>query len=187
VAPRLGAVAAQGHRAPAPLAGAAVVEEQVEALGIGAAAHLVEHGAGEKISRRPQHGRQQRQRRARLHVDFPFVAVAATLQGRARGRRRQSFVQRREIACGGGLALGLGIEQAMDRLAQRKRSTEFLGRGRLRGLCPAGEIGGRVQRLGGRGLAAVIARVDEIEAEIGAGHVVHMITGCAVDKLDLLS
>ena len=37
---RLGAVAAGRHRAPAPFAGAAVVEEQPAAFGIGAALDL---------------------------------------------------------------------------------------------------------------------------------------------------
>src|SRR5882757_5354229 len=37
-----GAVAAGRHRAPAPLAGAAVVEEEEETVGIGAAPHLLE-------------------------------------------------------------------------------------------------------------------------------------------------
>src|ERR1700726_3800969 len=98
VPPGLGAVAAGLHRAPAPLAGAAVVEEQKKTFRIGAAPDLAELGACEKIARRPQDGRQQRQRRARLHVDVPVVAVTAALQGRARGRRGEGGVQGLEVA-----------------------------------------------------------------------------------------
>src|SRR5689334_12875819 len=63
VAPGLGAVAAGRHRAPAPLAGAAVVEEQPAAFRIGAAPYLVEARTGQQVAGGPQDGGQQGERR----------------------------------------------------------------------------------------------------------------------------
>ncbi len=160
VAPGLGAVAAALHRAPAPLAGAAVVEEQPAAFGVGAAPDPVEARAGQKVAGRPQHRRQQRQRRSRLRIDIPAIAAALAPERGARGRRRQRLVQRREVARGRRLVLGLGVEQPVEGLAQLDRPLEFAARRRLGrarpaiGGRPAREILRRVQRLGRLGLAA---------------------------------
>ena len=118
VAPRLGAVAAALHGAPAPLAGAAVVEEQPAAVGVGAAPDAIEAWSGQKVAGRPQHGRQQCQRRSRFHIDIPAVGAALAPERGAVGRRRQRLVQGGEVARGWRLVLRLGIEQAVQGLAQ---------------------------------------------------------------------
>ena len=62
------------------------LKEQVKALGVGATAYLTELLAGQQITGRPQYGREQGQRRARLHVEY---------------LRGQSAQIRRDGACGG--------------------------------------------------------------------------------------
>src|SRR6185436_16790659 len=91
--PRLGAVAAARHRAPAPLAGAAVVEEQPAAFRIGAAPDLVELRAGQQVACRPQDRRQLGEGRAALEVDIPRKPTALALERPARWRCRQRLVQ----------------------------------------------------------------------------------------------
>jgi hypothetical protein len=70
----------------------------------------------------------------------------------------------------------MGVEQAMDELAQFQRALELASCRRLGGLQalvghrPGGEILGLVQRLGGRGLPPPIARIGELQAQVGAIH-----------------
>src|SRR6185437_5021516 len=116
--PSLGAVAAGRHRAPAALARTTVVEEQPAAFGIGAAPHPVEPWPGQQVTRRPQHRRQQRERGTRPGVDVPFVAAAVALQGRAGRRLCEGRIESLEVTRARDLALGLRVEQLVDRLAQ---------------------------------------------------------------------
>ena len=177
VAPRLGAVAAALHGAPAPLAGAAVVEEQPAAFRVGATAHPVEPRPGQEVARRPQNRRQQGERRAGPGVDMPTVAVAAAPQDGPRRGTCQRLVQGLEVARRGGLALGLGVEQPVEGFPQRQRGLELASRRGLRCFRPGREISRRVQRLRRRRLAAIVAGVGEIQSEVGAAHSLQMITG----------
>ena len=150
---------------------------------VGAAPDAVEARAGQKVAGRPQHRRQQRQRRSRLHIDLPAIGAAFAPERGARGRRRQRLIEGGKIACGRCLVLGLGVEQAVQGLAQFDRPLELATRRRLAEARPA--IGGRPpreilrrpERLGGLGLAAPEARVDELQAEIGAIYHQDLITG----------
>jgi len=71
----------------------------------------------------------------------------------------------------------------MQRLAHFDRPLEFAPRRQLRqtrpavGGRPGGEVFRRLQRFRGLGLAAPEARIDELQAEIGAIHRSDLITG----------
>ena len=184
VAPRLGAVAAALHGAPAPLAGAAVVEEQPAAFGVGAAPHTIEARTGQKIAGRPQHGRQQRQRRSRLHIDIPAIGAALALGAPcgwapppAPRSARQGRAGPASCAAPRRRTGGAGSRASSIARSNSRRTGGLPSRGPPLAAVQPGEILRRLERLGRLGLAAPEARIDELQAEIGAIHHQDLITG----------
>ena len=121
---------------------------------------------GQQVAGRPQHRRQERERRAGPGIDLPFVAALAAFQRLARRCLCERRIERFEIARRRGLALRLRVEQPVDRLAQGDRPARILsGRRRFVDLGPAvmRSIGRVVERLGGRPRAPPIPGLGEIE------------------------
>ena len=179
---RLGAVAAGAHRAPAPVAALAVVEEQPAALPdwrIAGRDRAARRPAGPPPTIVPvPAGRQPRvpacrhpnRRAARAGVPAPrasaaFSAASSSSAGAppdAVAAKQRWIVSRSAIA-----SLRRWRSSAVEPLQQRRRQALGL-------FCPAQQIVRPVQLLGRRRAAAPIARVREAQTEIGVGRRDHL-------------
>jgi len=122
MAPRLGAVAAALHGAPAPLAGAAVVEEQPAAFGLAQRLTRSSRGPARRSPADHSTGASSASAVPRLHVDIPAIGAALAPGARcAPGAARTGLVQRLEVARGGRLVLRFGVSNS--RALQVSRSS----------------------------------------------------------------